>query len=173
MFLPRASLPVVEYDGHAVEGYHIGDTGTETVASKLVYCGFGHGICNGAEDNICLMFRLNVGHTLESLLESCEESKGVGAIIFDPENDDLISTWKVSSDITIPAMAVTMSTVAYLYQNVLGFFSVSSFLPKFCAEKMSNTCFNLANRNARKMPQPIMLCDTSTCGYTGLRFAGL
>jgi serine protease len=110
----------VEYDGHAVEGYHIGGTGTETVASKLVYCGFGQGICNGAEGNICLMFRLNVGHTLESLLESCEESKGVGAIIFDPENDDLISTWTVSPDITIPAMAVTMSTVAYLYRNVLG-----------------------------------------------------
>jgi hypothetical protein len=40
-------------DGHVVEGHHIGGTSTENVASKLVYCGYGQGNCNGAEDNIC------------------------------------------------------------------------------------------------------------------------
>jgi serine protease len=93
----------VQLEDFAYPAVHISGS-TDTVATgDLVLCEENTEKCKNAKNGgICLMVR--DGTSIQDLLESCENSGGAGAIIFDANGDDSIEDWSVE-EVCIPAVA--------------------------------------------------------------------
>jgi serine protease len=111
----RTSEVQIETEETALYGFYINGAEQGTVSGELVFCENGEKKCEKAEGSICLM--VHEHESLEDMLKTCEESHGIGAIIFNAESN-IQSDWVAQSN--IPAMAVDRETGSNLVRNRLG-----------------------------------------------------
>ena len=106
----------VSVDGLAYHATHITGTQEASVSGAIYYAGFNTDSCAYVTaGQICLM--IQDGASIQTMLECCQNGGGKGAIIFDSSNDYDIPNW-IAQGITIPAVAVKISTGSLLTQKI-------------------------------------------------------
>lgn len=104
-----------------LSGFVIQGTGQGSVSGSLAYCSNGSSFCPNAQNNICVMVH-EESSSIQQMLKNCQDSNGMGAIIFDTHGNGQ-STWSVTggvSSIFIPAMGVNRKVGIDLIRNRLG-----------------------------------------------------
>ena len=108
---------VAAQDNGSIKGFYVNGASHASATGDLVYCANGAKKCKQAKTNICLMVHEG-GTSIEDMLQICQDSDGIGAIIFDADNKDQ-SNWSVSYS-SIPALGVDQDTGVDLIFNRLG-----------------------------------------------------
>ena len=96
---------VTDSDADEYIAGHIEFSGTNSVQSTLVDCGFGELGCAGALGNICLVGRGDT--SFDEKVTNCETDKGVAAIIYNNVPGSFSGTLGESTSATIPAVSIS------------------------------------------------------------------
>jgi serine protease len=100
-----ASTSSVQLEDFGYPAVHISGSADSVATGDLVLCEENNNKCTNAKNGgICLMVR-DGATSIQDLLESCENSGGAGAVIFDANSDDSIEDWSVE-EASFPAVAV-------------------------------------------------------------------
>ena len=109
------SASAVKTDDFSYTASQITGAAVTSISGKLAYCEENDEECEDAKNRICLMIKDNT--SIKQMLQNCQDSDGIGAIIFHPTGNSGMQNWSAQG-ITIPAVAVKKDSGIQLLEKI-------------------------------------------------------